>query len=171
MGYRAVVLRDADKEGRLHERVHAVYHVRGDEKAPLWEDEVGVVVAAGGRGKHVRLVVDGVRAVVRQLRPSIRGVYKEPEPIDHTDWVECARPLFSMLSVAGGSLAMAVRGAHLQIGNQCCCDTRGVCVRSKADGVPTGWSGVMGSLIQWGVFVPAFFQPMTRRFERPMVGA
>ena len=29
----------------------------------------------------------------------------------------------------------------------------------------------MGSLIQWGVFVTAFFQPMTRRFERPMVGA
>jgi hypothetical protein len=114
----------------------------GTRKRP-WEDEVGVVAAAG-RGKNVRLVVYGVGAVFRQLLPSplplipsIRGVYKEPEPIDHTDWVECARPLFSMLSVAGGSLAMAVLGAQLQIGNQCCCDTRGVCVRSKADGVKT----------------------------------
>ena len=30
---------------------------------------------------------------------------------------------------------------------------------------------VMGSLTQWGVFVPGFSQPMTRRFERLMVGA
>ena len=29
----------------------------------------------------------------------------------------------------------------------------------------------MGSLIQMGVFVPGFSQPMTRRFERLMVGA
>jgi len=35
--------------------------------------------------------------------------------------------------------------------------------------IASSWD--MGSLIQWGVFVPAFFQPMTRRFERPMVGA
>ena len=31
--------------------------------------------------------------------------------------------------------------------------------------------GIGGSLIQYGVFVPAFSQPMTRRFERRMVGA